>query len=256
MEIAVAVPHQKPTLDQVTGSSMRESSVDSDTPQVGLFDCELDEPVDTAATRTEMIWLADGIEVEIEAASVQVWGSARLLSTWLLTDTGRSIVQGRRILELGAALGLPSIASAIAGAERAIATDLCRGALDALQRLLSIRYKDETWASRVQAAQLDWGDCQHADFEVFLEKADVVIAADCHYYSRALRPLIAAIQCHICRGGLLLLASREGRVSLDESRALLLHEGFTEESRMPLISHKLQLGLEGDHFVTLYRAPS
>ena len=55
------------------------------------------------------------------------WNTARTLSDYLLRHP--SLVRGRRVLELGAGAGLPSIVSALAGAERVTITDYPDGEL-------------------------------------------------------------------------------------------------------------------------------
>mmetsp|Transcript_1688 Transcript_1688/g.5421 ORF Transcript_1688/g.5421 Transcript_1688/m.5421 type:complete len:270 (+) Transcript_1688:154-963(+) len=202
--------------------------------------CEQEQP-----TPTELIRLSNDMDIEVEATSVAVWGSARLLAAWLLTEDGRGVVAGRSILELGAALGLPSIACAVAGARHVVATDRCQGALGALERLRSLRYAGADWAQRLEVRELDWAACASASFQPEA-RADVVIAADCHYYTAALRPLLAAIVQHVQPSGTLVLASREGRISLDESREMLVRAGFLE-------LHKVFF--EDDHTASVYRAP-
>lgn len=50
------------------------------------------------------------------------WNAARSFSTYLLAH-GPDFVKGRKILELGAGGGLPSIVCAAAGAEKVVITD-------------------------------------------------------------------------------------------------------------------------------------
>lgn len=210
-----------------------------------LFDDDDNQGCSAQQACTEAVWLSDDVKIEIDSARFACWGSARYLAVWLLTEEGRSLVAGRFVLEVGAGLGLPSIACAIAGAERATATDKCSGCLDGLRTLRDERYCDAPWAARVEMHTLDWDHCAQPGFEP-QATADIIIAADCHYYSAALQPLVATIISHQRPGGLLLLASKEGRISLDESKALLVRKGFEELRRIEF---------EDAHSLIVYRAP-
>ncbi|WVR07546.1 hypothetical protein IAU60_004588 [Kwoniella sp. DSM 27419] len=50
-----------------------------------------------------------------------LWNTARVFATYLLRNP--ELIEGKRILELGAGAGLPSIASALAGASQTVITD-------------------------------------------------------------------------------------------------------------------------------------
>eukprot|EP00747_Dinoflagellata_sp_TGD_P113716 gnl/TRDRNA2_/TRDRNA2_171778_c0_seq1.p1 gnl/TRDRNA2_/TRDRNA2_171778_c0~~gnl/TRDRNA2_/TRDRNA2_171778_c0_seq1.p1 ORF type:complete len:183 (+),score=22.22 gnl/TRDRNA2_/TRDRNA2_171778_c0_seq1:450-998(+) len=97
----------------------------------------------------------------------------------------------------------------------------------------------------VDSFVLDWNACMELEFKPRLV-ADVVIAADCHYYSKALHPLVASIMHHLKSNGTFILASKEGRISLNESRMLLQAKGFEEVRK---------IDFEGDHVIQLYRGP-
>ena len=170
-----------------------------------------------------------------------------------LASAGSELVRGRSTLELGAGLGLPSVAASFAGAAACCVTDRSEVALAALQRLcdratLSDRSPECTaapWTARITTRTLDWEDCAAPGFRP-KSVADVVIAADCHYYSAALAWLTAAMEAHLAPGGRILLASREGRISLDDARALLHARGFRVVQRRTLG------GDGGDHTLEVF----
>mmetsp|Transcript_79088 Transcript_79088/g.219754 ORF Transcript_79088/g.219754 Transcript_79088/m.219754 type:complete len:311 (+) Transcript_79088:114-1046(+) len=198
---------------------MAETGEEEEPAALSVFDMDFDDGATQQPVTMEAIRLSDEVEIEIEAASVQVWGSARYLASWLLTPDGHATVAGQCVLEVGAGLGLPSIACAIAGAARAMATDKCAGSLEALCRLRDLRYKDTDWARRVETMSLDWADCLSVDFHPLMV-ADVVLAADCHYYSAALKPLVATIQpCSATSGPGASSSSRAGRAAFRWMRA-------------------------------------
>eukprot|EP00966_Prymnesium_polylepis_P207726 4811812-Prymnesium_polylepis.1 len=63
---------------------------------------------------------------------------------------------------------------------------------------------------------LDWFAALKPGFAPVHEPVEVLLVADCNYYSRAVDALLAAVLLHLAPGGTLVLASREGRASLDE----------------------------------------
>jgi predicted nicotinamide N-methyase len=89
---------------------------------------------------------------------------------------------GRRVLELGCGLGLPSLAAALAGAD-VLATDWAPEALDHLERNAAAN------GLRVRTALLDWRDGAPAE-----PPFDLVIAADVLYEARNAEPLLATLE--------------------------------------------------------------
>ena len=157
----------------------------------------------------------------IEPMQAEVWGSALILSRWLMQrpDT----VRNRRVAELGAGAGLPSLTAALCGAESVVVTDYDRFSVDAAARAAAHNYAVTGVAAlgRVRAERLDWKEACLPGFTPSWGPGDVLIAADCNYYSRASPWLVAAVMAHLAEGGTLLLASRDGRAGLDKCLALL-----------------------------------
>ncbi len=112
-----------------------------------------------------------------------LWRSGLVLAEKL----ARGGIDGRRIVELGCGLGIPSLVAARAGAE-VLATDVDRDALSLLER------NAETNGLELETAVVDW-----TEPELLLERApfDLVVAADILYddtavdHLRALMPRLA-----------------------------------------------------------------
>lgn len=130
-----------------------------------------------------------------------LWPSAYALAAWLLHDMPRLGLTGRRVLELGCGLGLPSMAAALLGAE-AVATDVDREAV-AIARRVARRNLQPAARSRFRATVLDFTDAAAVAAE---EPADVVLISG-QLYSEALSvPLLSALRVLCPRGCSVLLA--------------------------------------------------
>lgn len=113
-----------------------------------------------------------------------LWDSARALATELVRR--REDVRGRRVVELGCGLGLPSIVAAMLGAN-VTATDFhpdCEAFLrrNAAQNGADVAFRTLDWA----AVPADW------------EAFDLVLASDVIYHAASLPHLVAAASrlCH------------------------------------------------------------
>jgi predicted nicotinamide N-methyase len=163
--------------------------------------------------------------------TLAVWGSSiylsRYLTRHLLTVFGKSVVQ------LGADVGLPGLVSGALGASSALITDYDRRAV----RSATLAAARNGLADTVSAARLDWRDCERPAAERpagMPSPAEVVIAADCNFESKSVRPLLAAIHTVAAPGALLLLASEEQRVGLAETVAALVAEASEFELSVTL----------------------
>jgi predicted nicotinamide N-methyase len=108
-----------------------------------------------------------------------LWPSAELLAR---TIAGRAL-RGRRVLELGCGLGLPSLAAALAGG-RVTATDWAPDAVEA------VRLNARRNGLAVEARTVDWRDSHSL---VAAGPWDLVIAADVLYERRNVAPLRALL---------------------------------------------------------------
>jgi len=117
---------------------------------------------------------------------------------------------GKRVLELGCGLALPSFAAALAGAE-VVATDWAPEAVDLVASNAVAN------GLSVTAAVLDWGAGTSG-----IGPFDLVIAADVLYEERNALPLLALLAETIAPGGEALIADpgrRHAAAFLDDARA-------------------------------------
>lgn len=180
----------------------------------------------------ERLWAAaplgpEGPNLLLEATLVTVWGSAARVARWLVSHP--EAVRGRRVVELGAGAGLPSLVAGTIGAASVVCTDYDEPGVAAASRAVehncSALGRLAGRLSQVSCVRLDWRDAARPGATLAFEPAEVIIAADCNYYTAALEPLLATIQAYLRPGGTLLLASKEGRASLDACIDALLSNG-------------------------------
>jgi len=116
----------------------------------------------------------------------RVWPASVVLCRWLAAHPAD--VEGRRVLELGAGTGLPSLLCAKLNAEHVVATDLTQAVVDRLGRALA----DAGAAGRHDALCLPWEDSK-----ALLAAAgtiDTVLLADVVYPMKDQAPLLAALR--------------------------------------------------------------
>ena len=134
--------------------------------------------------------------------STVMWDAGYALARHL-DAVDASELDGARVVELGAGLGLPSIVASLRGAARAIATD---GDPQCLPLLLE--NAQQAGAATVRAHPLDWANAREAlslnDGRLF----DLVLAADVVYAGNAgaWRPLLNALAALAAPGATVLLA--------------------------------------------------
>jgi len=92
-------------------------------------------------------------------------------------------LRGRRIVELGCGLGLPSIAAARAGAD-VLATDACPDALEL------VAHNADSNHVRVETATLDWSNPGELAAQ---GRFDLVLAADVLYERGSVAPLLSLL---------------------------------------------------------------
>ena len=132
-----------------------------------------------------------------------VWQSSITLANLLFTDPMlRSLVQGRNVVELGAGAALPSLACALVGASRVIATDYPAPEVVANMKR-NVRGNAESYpviAERCLVVGHDWG----TSVDPILGRAgspgvDAVILADClwldHLHGQLIRSVCDLLCC-------------------------------------------------------------
>ena len=141
---------------------------------------------------------------------VHIWDSSAMLAEWIVNHP--SSVHGERVLELGCGLGLPSFAAALVGAKEVVATDLSPQAV--AQIVKAVEYNSETYPqlSILSASVLDWFSP-----ETTMKPFSCIIAADVNYERCLTTPLTNTVLSYLADAAPLYLATRSGRVSLNDS---------------------------------------
>jgi predicted nicotinamide N-methyase len=110
----------------------------------------------------------------------ELWPAGIALARYLVAERD---LRGKRVLELGCGLGLPSLAAAAGGAE-VLATDWAGDALELL------RANAESLGVELETLESDW---RHADELVERGPWDLVLAADVLYEERNVEPLVTLL---------------------------------------------------------------
>lgn len=160
------------------------------------------------------------------STGLTLWTCAQILSGYLLENPHH--VKNKRILELGAGLGLCSQIAYHLGAANVLATD---GDLDVLRNLrFNMKQNqfsnNQTNVSKVSCPQLIWGEDLN-DFEDMYEKQSVIMATDVFYSRHLVDPLWRTVDRLLEADGIFLLSFCPHNVSirfvLDKAREM----GFT-----------------------------
>lgn len=137
----------------------------------------------------------------------ELWPSGIALARYV-AELG---LDGKKVLELGCGLALPSFAAALAGAE-VVATDWAPEAVD----LVALNAAANGLG--VTAAMLRWGSDRASEVGLF----DLVVAADVLYEQRNALPLLSLLEETVAPGGEALIADpgrRHAAAFFDNARA-------------------------------------
>jgi predicted nicotinamide N-methyase len=145
----------------------------------------------------------------------ELWASAVALAH----DVSMRSLRGRRTLELGCGLGLPSIAAALAGG-RVLATDWSQDAIEATAA------NAERNGADVETLRCSW-----AEPEPLVERAPwpLVLASDVLYEARNVEQLLDLLPRLVDETGLVLLAD-PGRVPAERFLARAAEQGWAIRS--------------------------
>jgi predicted nicotinamide N-methyase len=123
---------------------------------------------------------------------LRTWEAALHLASYLVAE-GRSHIQGKRVLELGAGTGLLSILCARwLGAEHVIATDGDDGVVEALGTNFFLNGIQDS--DSIIARSLWWGQALDEGEGGEQERTDLVLGADITYDVSSLPPLISTLR--------------------------------------------------------------
>ncbi len=139
----------------------------------------------------------------------QVWPSAKAMATFLLQQP--SLVQDKKVVELGAGLGLPSLVAA-----RYATSVLCT---DYVPEAVAIAAKSaaETGLKNFNASVLDW---QHLPHKL---EADVLLLSDINYEPEAFVLLSKMVETFLSNGTTILLSTPQRLMAKEFIEPLLAH---------------------------------
>jgi len=130
----------------------------------------------------------------------KVWEAGACLAEYLIQDS--DCVRGRRVIELGAGVGLTGLIAAAIGAESVHMTDYTDATLENLSYNVSINNK---WledrgidTNVVSIGHLEWGE--YAEHDCCSHPADVLIAADVVYTVECIPDLVATVNKFLSSG--------------------------------------------------------
>ena len=157
-----------------------------------------------------------GSDTDMIPYYAQLWPSAEALARHLVERAGR--LDGRRVLELGCGLGLPSLVAARLGAASVLATDFHPDNEPYLRRNVAIN-----GLTNVAYRQLRWGDPPPG------LAAELVLASDVLYEAGSVEPLVGCVDALLAPGGLAILTD-PGRDHLQAAVNAFRERGFREET--------------------------
>ena len=125
------------------------------------------------------------------STGMSVWQGAEILCQYLTArPAARTAVRGRRVLELGAGTGLCGlVAAGVLGAAIVRLTD----GDGAVLRNLRGNVARNGLGDRASCPQLIWGAARAAEFAREHGRHDVVLATDCVYVTKSVRPLFETV---------------------------------------------------------------
>jgi predicted nicotinamide N-methyase len=130
----------------------------------------------------------------------QIWPSSIALSLFILQHP--ELISGKKVLELGAGLGLPSLIAAGNAAE-VLCTDKEKEAVAMVQQSATLHK-----LNNLQAAVLDWKDALHQD-------TDIVLLSDVNYEPHSFPALRATIERFLLQGATVILATPQRLMAKD-----------------------------------------
>lgn len=163
----------------------------------------------TTTTKTRTISIS-GFRLDsgesARSTGVTLWGAAPRLSTYMMNHLTKQI-QGAKVAELGAGLGLPGIVAYHLGAKQVVLTDLDTHAMQKMRENVQMNCSNnEDEDKTIVCQQLKWGNV--STDHPFLQKHglfDLVLAADVIYVPESIDPLFDTATMLLVEGGKFLL---------------------------------------------------
>jgi hypothetical protein len=120
-----------------------------------------------------------------------LWPVSVLLAHYLASERGQSLLKGRRVVELGAGCGLPSLVACHFGAS-VVVTDGNDIVLDLLKENIA-NVKSQQPSADITARHLIWGKRSHLD-PLSRHPIDVIVAADVVQWPSVVEPLLQTVK--------------------------------------------------------------
>ncbi|KAJ4846830.1 hypothetical protein Tsubulata_004627 [Turnera subulata] len=150
-----------------------------------------------------------------------LWNSALFLSRWLASSHPHHIdLQGKKVLELGAGVGLPGLAAARLGASRVVLTDIAP-LLPVLLRNVEVNGLGD----RVEVKELSWGSDESLSRIGGSGEFDVVLMSDVFFDQEEVAKLGRTLK-GLCGKGTRVVAGCEVRCWTGECLNELASQGF------------------------------
>ena len=183
------------TLSPSTSSEASEDVVLRLTPRFPTPD-----PVEPMTVVLPKIRISDATLTGFDnTGNVRIWPGGEALAAWILQRA--ELVSGRKVLEVGSGLlGLPSLVSAGFATEVTI-TDGNAESTKNVQKILEMSPRKYT---NVKAEQMIWSDEGGRGY-------DVILAADCVFFSQYHQALLNSFDANLTREGLVFVCSPERR---------------------------------------------
>ena len=154
----------------------------------------------------------------------KVWPSSKAMTTFLQSEI--SLIQSKRILEIGSGIGLPSFSIATHVSELII-SDYSSDAVELINRNIT-----HLNLPHAKSMRIDWNALPE-DIS-----ADVVLLSDINYDPVEFDPLLSMIQCFIAAGSTVIIATPQR----------IMTNPFVESIK-PLIKRSLVIPVEEMHHI-------
>lgn len=158
----------------------------------------------------------------------KVWPSGRALAELLALPERRAALPGKRVLELGCGLALPSLAAARLGAAECVATDFHPDIPAFLEENLRLNAVPE---GRVRYLRVDWREPEAIRASLgagALGRFDWVLASDVLYEAAQAQALAEAVELFTAPGGARILIADPGRPYLQAFCDEMRKRGYAE----------------------------
>ncbi|CAB9505479.1 lysine methyltransferase METTL21A [Seminavis robusta] len=155
-----------------------------------------------------------------QSTGMAIWLGADLLADFMLQSP--HLVRGKKVLEVGAGVGLCGIVAYHLQASQLVSTDGDLDALDNLRR--NVQHNTDT--KKCTCRQMIWGK-NIPEFRDSHGRFDVILGSDLFYMTRSIKPLFQTVDQLLTPGGIFLAASPCAKQnSFEDILKLVEEEGF------------------------------